>query len=90
MKKITQKTKIGFKIFCRSREGNKECGGEGEGEKALQFKSELLRGVFGEEGEERGAELVVGRFVGEAKWCCRRQQIFLNNKFDGSAVTALI
>ena len=34
-------------------------GKEGEGEKALQFKSELLRGVFGE-GGKRGAELVVG------------------------------
>ena len=53
----------------------------------MQFKSELLRGVFGEERErgKREEELVVGRFVGEAKWCCRRQQLF-NNKFDGSAV----
>ena len=41
-----------------------KCGREGEGEKALQFKSELLlRGVFGERGERGGgAELVVGLF----------------------------
>ena len=56
-------------------------GGEGEGEKALQFKSELLRGVFGEWGEKRRGgrgELVVGLF--------RRGQmlslpsVFFNNK----------
>ena len=81
-----------FVSKCSTEPGKvvQKCGGEGEGEKALQFKSELLRGVFGEErGGKREAELVVGRFVGEAKWCCRRQQLF-NNKFDGSAVTALI
>ena len=52
---FTKHSPLGFKMFYQTREGNSEvCRGGGEGEKALQFKSELLRGVFGEEGEEGG------------------------------------